>query len=248
MTGANINRLSDMKFPVTDSAYRIEIASKSQLPKMLECLHKNFYYEETLFRSLYLNTKNYIREEDCLIVTDLDRLTKSVFEHSPSLVAIHNDSGEIVAVHITALLEKPISEKSSTGNPTFTKNPTRSKIVKTYFEFFRDVPNINKLFSNFPEAEMALEFYAVAIDSNHRRKNLSKDLINAGVLLAKSIPTVGFVYGVFTSTYSKKSSVKLGMRSIQDIDILTHKDPEYGYIFRNTEPHNKISVMVMAIR
>ncbi|XP_076236798.1 arylalkylamine N-acetyltransferase 1 isoform X2 [Calliopsis andreniformis] len=102
------------------------------------------------------------------------------------------------------------------------------------------------LFEKFPEAKAAVEFYAVAVDKNYRKIGLAKKLMAEGISFAQNVlRDIGFIFGVYTSMYSKMAAEKLGLKSIMDVDLLTYKDAEGRTIFENTPPHNIISVMVL---
>ncbi|KAK2585363.1 hypothetical protein KPH14_010040 [Odynerus spinipes] len=204
--------------------YSIVLAQEDQLPEILSFLHKFFDKEETMFKSLYANTM-VTDEEVKLIAKDHEKLQRGIFEHSPCLVVVHESTKKIVGVNLMILSKNPrLSDESDGVSAIFSKNAPCSKLVQEYFEYLSILSEQVDLYDKFPRAKAALEFYAIAVDKNHRRMGLSVDLTRAGASLAKTYPDVGFVFGVYTSLYSKRSAEKVGMKSISDTDLLTYKN------------------------
>lgn len=238
-----------MKWTYTTSVpgYSIELARKDQLPEIIHFLHEFFDKEETMFKSLCAN--NVITDEEAkLIAEDHEKLQRAIFEYAPCLIAVHESTKKIVGVNLMILSKNPRLSNGSDGvTAVFNQNNPRSELVKEYFEYLSILGEQIDLYEKFPKAEAALEFYAIAVDRNHRRMGLSVDLTKAGVSLAKTYPNVGFVFGIYTSVYSKKSAEKAGMKSICDTDLLTYTNAKGESIFQDTPPHNIVSEMVLEL-
>lgn len=226
--------------------YSIELARKDQFPEILNFLYEFFDKEETMFKSLCANTV-ITAEEIKLMAEDHERFQRAAFENSPCLIIVQQSLKKIVGVNLMIASKNPRLSDGSDNFIDFTKYPPRSKLVKEYYDYMSILNEQTDLYDRFPWAKGALEFYAVAIDANHRRMGLSIDIMKAGISLAKTYADIGVVFGVYTSLYSKRSAEKIGMKSILDIDLLTYKNEKGERIFQDTPPHNIVSVMVLEI-
>ncbi|KAK0080242.1 hypothetical protein PV325_000239 [Microctonus aethiopoides] len=225
------------------SPYTIKVAMSSDLPGVLEVMRHNFHFEETIFNALCSNA-HITQEEKNNIEKVLDESVEIAFKSAPCLVAIHNDTNKIIGVNLMTITKNPkLNDKSREHKNFFDSNNTKSKLVNQYFKYLSEFNEKANLFVKYPKSKAILEFYAIAVDKNHRKMGISKNLINAGIILAKNIGNISLVFGVFTSLYSMKSAQKIGMNILLKIDLLDYKNNEDELIFENTKPHNIVYIM-----
>ncbi|XP_076625306.1 uncharacterized protein LOC143343866 [Colletes latitarsis] len=231
-----------------DDFYTIEWAKESHLPEVISFLHENFDKEETMVKSLRDNNL-LTREEIESMWIDHERLIRAIFSFSPCLIALEKTTEKIIGVNLMIVSRNSTFDNNVDGvSAAFAANPPVTKLMKQYFDYLSEISETADLYGKFPNSKAAVEFYAVAVDKNYRRKGLSKALMTKGISFAKhNLKDVGFVFGVYTSVYSKKSAEKLGLKSVMDVDLLIYKDPEGQAIFQDTPPHNIVSVMVLQI-
>ena len=225
-----------------------EWATSSDLPEILSFLYENFDKEETMLTSLRDNNTLTAEDEESMRI-DHERLIRAIFAFSPCLIAVEKSLKKIIGVNLMIVSRNSkFDDKADGVSAAFTNNPPTTRLMKQYFNYLSVISEKADLFDKFPNARAAVEFYAVAIDKNYRRRGLSKALMAAGISFAKdTVQDAGFIFGVYTSLYSKKAAETLGLRSVMDVDLLTYKDADGQPIFQDTPPHNIVSVMVLQL-
>ncbi|XP_076236797.1 arylalkylamine N-acetyltransferase 1 isoform X1 [Calliopsis andreniformis] len=231
---------------LNNELYTIEWAKQSHLSDLLSFFYENFDKEETMLKNLKSNCNSLTEEEEKLMRLDHERLIRAIFTFSPCLIILENSSNKIIGANLMIVSKNPKFNTSDGVSAVFSNNPPRTKLMKQYFNYLSEISEKAHLFEKFPEAKAAVEFYAVAVDKNYRKIGLAKKLMAEGISFAQNVlRDIGFIFGVYTSMYSKMAAEKLGLKSIMDVDLLTYKDAEGRTIFENTPPHNIISVMVL---
>lgn len=230
------------------TSYNIEWATDSHLLEILSFLHENFDKEETMLKSLRDNNCLTAEDEELMRI-DHERLIRAIFAFSPCLIAVDKSSKKIIGVNLMIVSRNSkFDDKADGVSAAFTNNPPTTRLMKEYFNYLSEISDKAELYDKFPNAKAAVEFYAVAVDKNYRKQGLSKALMAEGISFAKhSVQDAGFIFGVYTSLYSKKSAEALGLKSIMDIDLLTYRDAEGRPIFQDTPPHNVVSAMVLQL-
>ncbi|XP_035722276.1 uncharacterized protein LOC118441674 isoform X1 [Vespa mandarinia] len=229
--------------------YYIKLARKNQSNDIVRFLKENFNNEETIFKSL-INSGRVINEEEAKLITeDQENFQKAIFESSPCLLAYNEKTKMIVGINLMILSKNSRFNNSNNAgtNAIFHDNIPKSKLIKDYYYYMSTITDKIDLYDRFPKAKEALEFYAVAVDKDHRKIGLSLDLTIAGLSLAKTYSNVGFIFGLYTSTYSKRSAEKIGMKSLADVDLLTYVNEKGEPIFQDTPPHNIVSLMTLEL-
>ncbi|XP_034190599.2 arylalkylamine N-acetyltransferase 1 [Osmia lignaria lignaria] len=223
-------------------------ATSSHLPEILSFLYENFDKEETMLTSLRDNNTLTAEDEKSMRM-DHERLIRAIFAFSPCLIAVEKSLKKIIGVNLMIVSRNSkFDDKADGVSAAFANNPPTTKLMKQYFNYLSVISEKADLFDKFPNARVAVEFYAVAIDKNYRRRGLSKALMAAGISFAKdTVQDAGFIFGVYTSLYSKKAAETLGLKSVMDVDLLTYKDADGQPIFQDTPPHNIVSVMVLQL-
>lgn len=228
--------------------YETRRARDTELPDILNLLRDNFDREERMIKSLRGRRAAFTEQEEESMSLDLGRLITAITEATPAIVAT-DESGKIVGANVMILSRRPdpANEENDGVSGMFTANAPRTPVIREYFRYLTEIGDNADLFGRFPRAEAALEFYAIAVDKGHRRKGLCRKLMDAGIAFARTDPAVGFVFGVYTSLYSKKAAEQLGLRSCMDVDLLEYRDSAGRPIFQDTPPHNVVSVMVLEL-
>lgn len=227
-------------------SYTIKLAEPHQLPDVLQIMRDNFYHDETMFKSL-CSSASVSESERIRIDEYFDGTIEAAFSTSPCIVAVDDETSQVVGVNITASSGNPKTGNKTDGLATiFSSKISIPPLVEKYIEYLSKFNDEAKLFDKFPNARAVWEFYAIAIDKSHRKLGLASDLMNVGIAFAREAQ-VALVFGVFTSVYSKKSAEKVGMRTIMEFDLSSYKDATGTTIFKDTEPHNIVSVMVLEI-
>lgn len=229
----------------SNELYTIEWAEQSHLSDVLSFFYEHFDKEETMLKSLR-NKNSRTEEEEESMRMDHERLIRAIFAFSPCLIAIERSSKKIIGVNLMLVSKNPKFDKSDGVSAAFSNNPPKTKLMKQYFDYLSEISENARLYEKFPGSKAAVEFYAVAVDKNYRKMGISKKLMAEGISFAKDVlQDIGFIFGIYTSMYSKKAAEKLGLNSILDIDLLNYKDDEGRVIFEDTPPHNIISIMVL---
>ena len=230
----------------TDS-YSILWAEEAHLAEILSFLHENFDKEETMLKSLRDNSSLSKEEAESMRI-DHERLIRAIFAFSPCLIAVENSSKRIIGVNLMIVSKSTKFENTDSVSAAFSKNPPTTRLMKQYFDYLSEIGEEADLYARFPDSKAAAEFYAVAVDRNYRRMGLARRLMDEGIAFVRNtLKDVGFIFGVYTSVYSKKAAEKLGLRSVMDVDLLKYKDAEGRAIFEDTPPHNIVSVMALHI-
>ena len=235
------------KSPV--NAYSIQVAVPENFPGVLRVMRENFYHDEPMFRSY---CRNYEITEQLKNAIDVffDFSIKTAFEMSPCIVAVDKKTNKIVGANVTVLTQNPkvdagVDKKCGVAAIFASDTPLPSMLQK-FVDYLTEIDEKAELFEKFPNARAFWEFYAIAVDKEHRRLGLSTDLINAGMALAKN-NDVPLVSAVFTSIYSKRSGEMCGMKTVMEVDFSEYKDDDGKQVFQISEPHNILSVMVKEI-
>lgn len=228
--------------------YTFEWANDTHLSEILSFLHENFDKEETMLKSLRDNNSLTIEDEESMRI-DHERLIRAIFAFSPCIIAIGKSSKKIIGVNLMIVSRNSKSDDGADGvSAAFSNNPPKNELMKQYFNYLSEISETADLYGKFPNSKAAVEFYAVAVDRNYRRQGLSRSLMAAGISFAKNtVKDVGFIFGVYTSLYSKKAAERLGLKSVMDVDLLHYKDNDGRPIFQDTPPHNVVSVMVLQL-
>ncbi|XP_076302693.1 uncharacterized protein LOC143221036 [Lasioglossum baleicum] len=227
--------------------YVLELANETHLPEILLFLHENFDMEETMLKSLRENNQLTTEEKESMKI-DHEKLIRAIFSFSPCIIAVEKSFKRIIGVNLMIVSKNPKYQYGADGvSAAFSNNPPTNRLMKQYFHYLSEISEKADLYEKFPSSKAAVEFYAIAVDKKYRKRGLSRKLMTAGISFARGLQDVGFVFGVYTSLYSRKAAEKIGLKSIMDVDLLNYKDDNGRPIFQDTPPHNIISVMVLQI-
>ncbi|XP_078042749.1 uncharacterized protein LOC144473064 [Augochlora pura] len=227
------------------SLYVIEWAKESNLQEVLSFLHENFDKEEVVLKSM----RNYdpFENEEAMWI-DHEKIIKAIFTSSPCMIVKHESTGRIIAVNQMIVSKNPRFDTTGDGvTAVFVNNPPKTKLMERYFNYLSGIAEKANLYEKFPDAKAAVEFYAVVVDKEHRGKGLAKMLIKEGISFATNLDDVGFIFGIFTSSFSSKAAEQLGFWSVMQVDLLKETDEKGRLIFQDTPPHNIVSVLVLDI-
>lgn len=232
----------------SNNLYILKRANDSHLPEILSFLYENFDKEEIMLKSLKDNNSITVEEKESMKI-DHERLIRTIFKFSPCIIAIEKSLKKIIGVNLMIVSKNSkFHDGTDEISAAFTNNPPTNKLMKQYFNYLCEISKKADLYGKFPDSKVAVEFYAIAVDKNYRRKGLSKSLMAAAIFFVKNtIPNVGFIFGVYTSLYSKKAAEKLGLKSVMDVDLLNYRDDDGRPIFQDTPPHNIVSIMVLQV-
>ncbi|XP_017877301.1 uncharacterized protein LOC108623355 [Ceratina calcarata] len=232
---------------IKDDLCTFEWASDAHLSEIVAFLHENFDKEETMLKSLRDNNALTPEQEESMRI-DHERLIRAIFAFSPCVIAIEKSSNKIIGVNLMIVSKNPKFHGDADGvSAAFTNNPPTNELMKRYFDYLSEISERVDLYRKFPESRAAVEFYAVAVDKGYRGMGLATKLMDAGISFAKTVQDAGFIFGVYTSLYSKRAAAKLGLKTIMDVDLLNYRDDEGSPIFQDTPPHNIVSVMALSI-
>lgn len=200
-------------------------------------------------KSLRSKAADMTEKEQKLLEEDEDNMIVAVYESSPGLIAIDNETGKIVGVVLTVLSKRPENEEDGASVVVYDSYTFKSAVMNDYYKYFSQMDKAAGIFKKYPNAEAAVELFAIVVHKEHRRKGLAKDLTLNGINLAKSIPGVGVVFGIYTSEYSKKVAEQIGLKSVMDFDLETDFINHNGEpAFSNMKPNNIVSLMALGIR
>nr|XP_033327518.1 uncharacterized protein LOC117221046 [Megalopta genalis] len=227
------------------SSYIVEWANESNLQEVLSFLHENFDKEEVVLTSMRNDDPT---ENEESMWTDHEKIIKAIFTSSPCLIVKHELTKRIIAVNQMIVSRNPRFDTTGDGvTAVFVNNPPKTKLMERYFNYLSGIANKANLYQKFPDAKAAVEFYAVVVDKEHRGKGLAKTLIKEGISFATNLEDVGFIFGIFTSTFSSKAAKQLGFWSVMQVDLLKETNETGRLIFQDTPPHNIISVLVLSV-
>ncbi|KZC08851.1 PREDICTED: uncharacterized protein LOC107187062 [Dufourea novaeangliae] len=232
----------------SNDIYMIEWAKPSDLSEILSFLRENFDKEETVLNSIKNN--NSLTEDDLNEMwNDHERLIKTIFEFSPCLLALDKSTKKIIGANLMIVSRNLKSNDRPGGvDEVFNDNPPVTKLMKQYFDCFSEIEEKAELHLNFPNANAAVEFYAVAVDRNYRKMGIATGLMKEGVTFARNtFQDSGFVFGICTSIFSKKAIQKVGLESVFEVDLLEYKDDSGRPIYQDTAPHNTVSLMALEL-
>ncbi|XP_046614580.1 uncharacterized protein LOC124302433 [Neodiprion virginianus] len=242
-------------YPTTASGYRIELAKQSRLPDVLKFMSENYHEDEKIGRMLkagcQTNPDEEEEEEEAeRAQEDDDNLVTAVYERSPCLIAVQNGTEEIVGVILTILSRREgEDERNGAGTAELFKSYTfKSKFVKDYYSYLAKMDEETGMHQRYPDAEAVMEFFAIAVHQDHRRKGLAKDLSETALTIAKCIPGLRVVFGYYSSIYSRKVAEKIGMVNLFDFDLSdAFKNDEGEPVFRDVDGDSVVSVMALEI-
>lgn len=101
------------------------------------------------------------------------------------------------------------------------------------------------LFAKFPLQRTALKLLFLCVNPEHCGRGLATKLVQEAVNYAQR-EEIGFVYGLFSSPFSRKAAEKNGFETFNDMDILNCRDNDGNLMFEDEESHI-ISVMAKQI-
>jgi GNAT superfamily N-acetyltransferase len=227
--------------------YTTRDALKNDVSIINSLLEENFHPEETILKCFLSNNQKNLTDIDLKQIDEDQRnIIEAMILSFPCHVIVHKNSAKIIGVNIMIASENPKVHIENRSIDVYKAYPPKSKLLSHYFHLMNDMIDKAKLFIAFPEAKRALEFYAIAIDKNYRRKGLSIDLMKKGIEYARR-NGYDLVFGLFTSPYSKRAAENVGMKKIMDIDLLDYRDSHGSLIFLDSAPHNIASVMATII-
>lgn len=229
--------------------YTIKEANKNHTDEILAVLKDNFYFEETMFKSLWDNAL-LTNEEKELVILDHDNFIKGVLKKSPCLIIIEKTTEKIVGVNVTVISENPNLGNGTEGITTMYKDdPPQTQLVQNYFDYLTKIGKEIDVYAAFPNASRALEFYAICVDKNHRKKGLSINLMIAGISKAKEThPSINVVFGIFTSPYSRRAAFDVDLKIVDNFDLYDFKNDDLQPIFKDVDPtHSQVSLMALEI-
>lgn len=225
--------------------YTIRIAVSNDLPQVLHLMRNNFYFEENMLKALCLESN--ITDSERKLITEIsDESVRTIFNGSVCLVAV-DDSDKIIGANLTLLSENPsFGGGKDPLAEIFHSDGPKSKLIEEYHKFLMDINSRADLFKRYPNVQTMMEFYAIAVDEDHGRKGIARELILAGIAWAKEHDIL-LVFGVFSSMWSTKSAQKAGMKIVLEVDLLEYKDRDDKRVFESTVPHNVVNVMICEI-
>lgn len=228
----------------SNTPYTIEWADASNLNEVLPFLRENFDREEIVLQSMKRNDRS---EDEEAMWNDHEKIIKAIFSSSPCLIVKDKSSKKIIAVNQLIVSKNPKFDNTGDGvTAVFVNNPPKTRLMKKYINYLSGIVEAANTYGRYPDAKAAVEFYAVAVDKDHRKKGLASILMAEGISFARSIGA-GFIFGLFTSVYSSKAAEKLGLRSVTQVDLLMEKDEKGNPVFQDTPPHNIVSVLVLEL-
>ena len=225
--------------------YVLRGATREDIPIINELLEEDFFPEETIFQCLLSKSKGSLTKDDLRqIYQDHRRCIEAIVTNYVCLVVVHRPTNEIVGVNAMMGMDNPnfpIKDRAVDAQKVY---PPESKLVQEYFRYTNSITASSELFVRFPKCKRALEFFYVAVDGRHRQRGLSTLLMKEGIECARS-HGADLVFGTFTSPFSKRSAEKLGLKTVIDIDLLKYRDADGTMLFRDSVPHNIVSIMAM---
>lgn len=225
--------------------YTIRAAAKQDIPTINSLLEENFHPEETILKCLLSNNRATVSEEHLKQIDEDQRtIIEAMITNFPCQVVIHEESKKIAGVNVMIASENPNLQIENRSVDVYEAHPPKCEILSDYFRYMNDMLDKAELFAKFPQAKMALEFYAVAVDKAHRRRGLSTFLMRQGIEYAEK-NGVDVVFGLFTSPFSKRAAEKVGLLNVVDLDLLDYRDSQGSQLFLDSAPHNIASVMAI---
>ncbi|XP_014226917.1 dopamine N-acetyltransferase [Trichogramma pretiosum] len=227
--------------------YSIRKVKRDDFSAINTLLERYFHPEETILKCL-LSLESIEASRWQQINTDQRNIIQAMLQNHPCDVVVHNESKKIVAVNIMIVSENPSSPPSQEPIvDVYQTHAPKDRLMVDYFRYMNDMIEQAEIFTKFSEAKRALEFYAVAVDANHRRKGLSTALMSQGLEYAKK-NEIDVVFGLFTSPYSKRAAEKIGLKNIFQLDLLEYSPvgEENRGLFKNSVPHNYASIMAIS--
>lgn len=221
----------------TINDYKIREADKHHDISAINILLESYFHpEETLLKCM-LDKRQLNNAQLQEIDIDQRRIIEAMIVNFPCLVAVHKVSNRIVGVNITI---------SNEDHQLYETHAPKSTLLVDYFRRMNAMIDEAELSIVYPNSKRALEFYAVAVDKEHRRQGLATMLMKEGLQVAKR-NGMDLVFGLFTSPYSKRSAEKIGMKSVVEIDLLKYRDEDGSQVFLESVPHNVASVMAIIL-
>lgn len=230
----------------TAKNYEVRAARAEDIPFINSLLEQNFHPEETILRCLLTKYQPLITPEVINQITEDQRtIIAAMISNYPCLVVVYRPSNKIVGVNVTIISDNPsLVPMHKRAVDVYEACPPKCQLLQDYFRYMNEMIEQADLFSKYPEAKRLMEFYAVAVDREHRSRGLSTLLLKEGVNLAwKS--GIDLAFGLFTSIFSKRAATSAGMESVMELDLLEYRDADGSLLFADSAGHNIASVMVM---
>ncbi|CAB0030898.1 unnamed protein product [Trichogramma brassicae] len=236
--------------------YEMREAQTDDIPSILTFVKNNFDWRETMLRfarpSLVDPTQmNEARFHQMDL--DLTNFVEVMVRCHSCQLFIHKASSEIVLfnariVHQGPTLQEFLEDDSCTSTKLTTDLPElRDPLFKAYFQFTRDTIKNAKIFQSFPRLDRAIEFVAVVVHLQHRRKGLAFYSIRESIRYSQK-NNCGVMFGLFTTKYAKRSAENAGLVEIHQVEnILDYKDETGEKVFENLPPDSDIAIMAITV-
>lgn len=231
-------------------SYQLRDATKEDIPLINTFLENNFHPEETILNALLKNENSKINQADSKqMIEDQRNIISAMISKFPCQVVLLRESGKIVGTNVMTISEnKNFNDHFNVDyDDVYVTHKPKCKLLVDYFNYMNAMIDEAQLFDKvYPRARRALEFYAVAVDKDHRGKGLSTYMLQEGIICAKK-NGIDLAYGLFTSSFSKRAVEKVGMKNVFELDLLKYRDSCDRIVFRDSVPHNVATVMAILI-
>lgn len=227
--------------------YEVREAANEETPTINSLMEQSFHPEETILHCLLTKYKSTLTQDDLRQIDEDQRaIIAAMVANYPCQVVVHITSRKIVGVNIMIASENPkLVPSENRSIDVYETCVPKCRFLRDYFRYMNEMIDRAELFSKFPEAKYFLEFYAIAIDEDHRKKGLSKLLMREGINFART-NKVDVVFGLFTSPFSKRAAETVGLEKVMDLDLLEYKDVDDGsLLYEESRGHNIASVLAV---
>ncbi|XP_008212299.1 uncharacterized protein LOC103317159 [Nasonia vitripennis] len=226
--------------------YEVREATNEEIPAINSLMERSFHPEETILHCLLTKYKSTLTQDDLRQIDEDQRaIIAAMVANYPCQVIVHNATSKIVGVNIMIASENSkLVPADNRSIDVYETHPPKCQFLRDYFRHMNEMIDRADLFSKVPKAKRFLEFYAIAIDADHRKKGLSTLLMREGIVFAR-MNKVDVVFGLFTSPFSKRAAEKLGLENVMDLDLLEYKDTDGSLLYEESRGHSVASVMAM---
>ncbi|OXU25853.1 hypothetical protein TSAR_004245 [Trichomalopsis sarcophagae] len=226
--------------------YEVREATNEEIPAINSLMERSFHPEETILHCLLTKYKSTLTQDDlCQMDEDQRAIIAAMVANYPCQVIVHNASSKIVGVNIMIASENSkLVPADNRSIDVYETHPPKCRFLRDYFRHMNEMIDRADLFFKFPKAKRFLEFYAIAIDEDHRKKGLSTRLMREGIVFAR-MNKVDVVFGLFTSPFSKRAAEKVGLANVMDLDLLEYKDTDGSLLYEQSRGHSVASVMAI---